>query len=1026
MQAIQYTAAELLSLCRYDVTPSRSVRKSIFGYRLWRPARLRKHLRHRGISQLVSVSAANRPSVTPGASVTYGCVNIRSANNKFDDIVDIFRAHSLAVLALTETWHDSDSPVLGRLRNAGYSVVDCPRPRIHDDLSANHGGVAIISSSGTSISPLSTGSTLTTLEAVACRVSTSQYQVAVVVIYRPGSQPVTSQFFDDLAALLERFAVLRIPLFVTGDFNVRLDSDTTQLRSLFDTFGLKVSLTGPTHRCGGVLDIVAATVELPVSTIDVDFSDHLLLTWPVPSDRPVTPSVTVRTRSWRQLDVGLFRSRISASVLCQPLSWPADADAVASLYNDVICQIIDDILPTRVYVRRPRTSDPWFDAECRASKRLTRRLERAYRAACRRAAGSVNSGAPAAIPASDSVAIAREAWVAQRRAYRQLRNQKCVLFWSEKFSSATKPRDMWSVVDRLLGRGHRSCDSVSADDLSRFFADKVEQIRSTTSSSTPPTFTPAPAGVSFTEFTPLSSDDVAAAVSRLPDKSSALDPIPVPVLKTVADLLVPFLTHLFNTSLTTGCFPVCFKDSFVTPVIKKPGLDECSPSSYRPISNLSVISKLLERLVARQLVHYLDLHRLLPATQSGFRRGHSTETAIIRVLSDLLDAVDRGDTAALVFLDLSAAFDCVDHDILLERMQVTLGLNNTALDWFRTYLTGRKQQVRCGGRSSQFVEMLCGVPQGSVLGPILFIIYTLDLVLLATECGLSLHQYADDSQVYGSCPSASTSGLSVDIARCVCKLADWMRSNRLQLNADKTEVMWCASARRQSQLPRSPVTLAGAVVHPVSSVRDLGVFIDSDLGAATHVRRTVSRCFAALRQLRHLRRFVTDDCFRTLVVSLVHSRLDYGNFVLVGLPVYLQRRLQSVLNAAARLVFRLRRYDHVTDSLATLHWLRLPERVEYKVALMAYRVLHGLAPQYLDQLVPVADLPGRRRLRSASTLQLHVPPCRLSTVGRRSFSVAASMLWNSLPADVQSSSSITIFRRRLKSFLFLKSFPDIV
>jgi len=119
----------------------------------------------------------------------------------------------------------------------------------------------------------------------------------------------------------------------------------------------------------------------------------------------------------------------------------------------------------------------------------------------------------------------------------------------------------------------------------------------------------------------------------------------------------------------------------------------------------------------------------------------------------------------------------------------------------------------------------------------------------------------------------------------------------------------------------------------------------------------VSCCFAALRQFRHLRRYVTDDCFRSLVVSLIHSRLDYENFVLVGLPAYLQRQLQSVLNAAARLVFRLRRYDHITDAVAILHWLRLPQRVDFKIAVMAFRVLHGLAPPYMDQLVRVADLP---------------------------------------------------------------------
>ena len=204
-------------------------------------------------------------------------------------------------------------------------------------------------------------------------------------------------------------------------------------------------------------------------------------------------------------------------------------------------------------------------------------------------------------------------------------------------------------------------------------------------------------------------------------------PFPVPVLKSVADLLVPFVTYLFNQSLTSGSVPAGFKDSFITPVIKRPGLDEGSPSSYRPISNLSVISKLFERLVARQLVTYLDTHRLLPATQSGFRRGHSTETDTIRVLSDLLDSVDRGDTAVLVLLDLTAAFDTVNHEILLKRLQVTFGVDNTSLSWFSSYLAGRKQHVRCGGKSSSVTDVVYGVPQGSVLGPILFIIYTADL-----------------------------------------------------------------------------------------------------------------------------------------------------------------------------------------------------------------------------------------------------------------------------------------------------------
>jgi hypothetical protein len=247
-----------------------------------------------------------------------------------------------------------------------------------------------------------------------------------------------------------------------------------------------------------------------------------------------------------------------------------------------------------------------------------------------------------------------------------------------------------------------------------------------------------------------------------------------------------------------------------------------------------------------------------------------------------------------------------------------------------------------------------------------------------------------------------------------------MRSNRLQLNADKTDIMWCASARRASHLPTTAINVAGTDVQPVLTVRDLGVLIDTDLGAASHVQLVVSRCFAALRQLRLLRRYVSDDCFRSLVVALIHSRLDYGNFILVGLPAYRQRLLQSVLNAAARLTLHLRRYDHIS---AALHWLRVPERIEYKLAITAYRSLHGMTPQYLQVLRRVADLPSRQRLRSSTSGRLEVPTHRLTTVGRRSFPVAASITWNNLPSDVQLAPSLSTFRTRLKTYLFSLSFP---
>lgn len=437
-----------------------------------------------------------------------------------------------------------------------------------------------------------------------------------------------------------------------------------------------------------------------------------------------------------------------------------------------------------------------------------------------------------------------------------------------------------------------------------------------------------------------------------------------------------------------------------------------------------MVSKILERLVARQVVDYTQVKDLLPDQQSAYRRNYSTETAILGVLTDVLQAVDEGDVAALVLLDLSAAFDTVDHDILLQRLQVSYGFRGSVLNWFRSYLCRRQQTVRRGRCMSTSKVLLCGVPQGSVLGPILFVLYTVDLVRLIEHHGLRPHLYADDTQVYGRCSPASMDSFAERVAACTDDVSSWMQSNRLQLNADKTEFMWCATAKRLRQLPATTIRIGSDHILPSSSVRDLGVYIDADLSMRTHVQRTVASCFAVLRQLRSVRRSLSPTVLRTLVVSLVLTRLDYGNATLAGIPAYQLRRLQAVMNAAARFVANLPRSAHVTATLADLHWLRVAERIQFKLATLTYRCLHGAAPRYLSvHFRHIADIPSRRRLRSSASNALDVRRTRLATIGDRAFPVTAARTWNNLPGELTAAQSLSAFRRQLKTFLFQRSFP---
>jgi hypothetical protein len=247
-----------------------------------------------------------------------------------------------------------------------------------------------------------------------------------------------------------------------------------------------------------------------------------------------------------------------------------------------------------------------------------------------------------------------------------------------------------------------------------------------------------------------------------------------------------------------------------------------------------------------------------------------------------------------------------------------------------------------------------------------------------------------------------------------------MRCNRPQLNTAKTEIMWCSTSRRQHQLPTTVVRVGSDFLAPSTSVRDLGIFLDSDVSMKTHVRKMVRSCFGMLCQLRSVRRSVPVGTFQQLVVSLVLSRLDYGNATPRWPYDPTSTKLQSVLNASARLIFGAGRHEHVTILIKNLHWLRASERITFKVAVLTFQCLHGTAPDYLAAALRlVADVPSRSRLRSAFSSELMA---RLSTVGDRAFPVAAARIWNSLPSNITSAETLRTFKNRLKIFLFRISY----
>ena len=300
-------------------------------------------------------------------------------------------------------------------------------------------------------------------------------------------------------------------------------------------------------------------------------------------------------------------------------------------------------------------------------------------------------------------------------------------------------------------------------------------------------------------------------------------------------------------------------------------------------SNLTFMSKLIERKVYQQLIAYLEKHKMLPKHQSGFRAHHSTETAVLRVISDILGAVDQGYVAVIGLLNMSAAFDTVNHDILLERLATSFGMAGTSLAWLRSFLTGRSQQVSFMGGLSSIGLITTGVSQDSILGPLLFLLYSADVPLVAYQHGLGIHCYADDGQIYVFDKAAAAVGMINKFASCIKEIDRWMPSNRLKLNSEKIQFIWLGSQQQLSKVGVDRIHLGNHSVTAQSTVCNLGIHLDGQLTMKVHVQRISRTSLYQLWQLRSVRRSLSVNANTTIVHAFVTSRLYYCNSLLAGI-----------------------------------------------------------------------------------------------------------------------------------------------
>ena len=507
---------------------------------------------------------------------------------------------------------------------------------------------------------------------------------------------------------------------------------------------------------------------------------------------------------------------------------------------------------------------------------------------------------------------------------------------------------------------------------------------------------------------PITQEEIIDILNKIPDgKAPGFDGLSAFVIKRAKHALAKPLACIFNESLITGIFPDGLKNGKVTPIHK--GGDKHNIANYRPISVLTTFSKVFEKLIYHRLINFIDKHNILSDSQFGFREGRSTELATSHVVNKLLKAIDDGKFSVGIFLDLSKAFDTVNHKILFCKLE-NYGVRGIALNWFKSYLSNRIQIVSYNCANSDEQPICCGVPQGSVLGPLLFLIYINDISYTSDKVSFCL--FADDTSLVYSHNNVDTAIQILNIE--LEKISSWLLANKLCINLLKSNYMiFCSRQHKYTQ--SVPLVLNGVNLKCVTITKFLGVSIDENLTWKSHVSEVSSKISKTVGIMNRLKTFIPSDILLILYNSFVLPYLNYSvltwgsSSVNCDKLLFLQKRAVRIISSAG---YR----DHTADLFVNLKLLRFKDIYYLNLGKLMYKYTNNALPGCFISCFELTSNIHSYNTRSASSKNIHVCYNRTSLY-KNSLIQRGVNYWNGLNESIKKSPSQSIFVGKLKKQL---------
>jgi hypothetical protein len=511
-------------------------------------------------------------------------------------------------------------------------------------------------------------------------------------------------------------------------------------------------------------------------------------------------------------------------------------------------------------------------------------------------------------------------------------------------------------------------------------------------------------------------------------KSYGVDTIDTYIIKLMVDDILPAVTHIVNLSIQHAAFPSLYKIAKVIPLHKKD--DPLLPKNYRPVAILCIISKVIERVIFLQIVEYMNCNNLFHPNHHGFRAHHSTSTAMIQMYDSWVQAVDKGELTGVCMLDMSAAFDVVDHVILLDKLKL-YGFDDKSLKWMEDYLSGRTQAVYVDGALSPFLSVNVGVPQGSILGPLCYVLFTNDLpetvldnqshvhwshlTTHCAECG-GLCCFADDSTY--SVSSDDQDILENKLNERYAVLAQYMGNNKLKLNDDKTHLLIMTTKQKQRLININvKIDTPTEEIRPIKSEKLLGIFIQDDLKWTDYIQNNekslIKQLNSRLNALKMIS-YVASFKVRLMIANGVFcSKLIFQISLWGGTEEFLLNSLQIVQNKAARFVARRGIYTPVADLLKQCGWLSVRQLVFYHSVMQIYKTIFTTYPQYINSKLS-NQFPYNTRLAQSDSVRMGADFQSKLELTEKSFMNRATISYNLLPPELRRTPKLETFKEKLK------------